>query len=313
VDGFKNRARDEPVIQRFTLQDLVAQNESGVFYHAMDTTTAQDVGIRRFCPFGHDGGGLDAEEQTAYAIAIDRLAGVRHPAMRSIICGGCDPIDQMPFIVTEWIEGFSLRSYTIHESLKPPDAILILTHALEVCEVLSEIFAEEAVWIETDLDSIIIGKEGSGRGATFWISPLKWLGGPQRHEPGLAGLIQLTEEIMHWSGVDVLDHAGGGLGAWLKWLRKASATATLGQAREMLSAAVGVEPPQSVKKLVRKATLPQKKLTKLPQKKPAFEWGWVVAVLVLLLCAAGAAWWLHSQGRLKLGWPLAPVETEVAP
>jgi hypothetical protein len=299
LEQWKIRARIRLVTQRFTIEDLVAQNEWGVVYRAIDTETGQTVGIRRFFPFGHDGGGLDSEEQIAYAIAIERLAGIRHAAMRSIIWGGCDPVDQMPCIVTEWIEGFSLGGYTEHAPLKHADAIQILTHALEVCEVLSELFAEEAVWIETDLESIIVGQEGSGRGATFWISPLRWLGS-EKHKGGMGAIIQLTEEIMHWQGVLIPNEAGGGLGAWLKWLRQESESMTLHQAREMLSAAIGMEPPPSPTKLVQAATVPDKEL-KRAQKKGLSRMTLVMIATLILLIAVGVAWWLTRRGPSNAG------------
>lgn len=295
--------------QRFTIEDLVAQNEWGVVYRAVDTKTNQTVGVRRFFPFGHEGGGLDNEEQIAYAIAVDRLAGIRHPAMRSIIWGGCDPIDQMPFIVTEWIAGFSLGSYTEHAPLKHADAIQILVHALEVCELLSELFAEEAVWIETDLESIVVGEEGSGRGATFWISPLRWLGSEQ-HKRGLGAIIQLTEEIMHWQGMPIPDEAGGGLGVWLKWLRRESETITLRQAREMLSAAIGVEPPPSPTKLVQAATAPDRDL-KRARKKGLSPMMLVIIFTLLLLIAVGVAWWFAQRSGSNAGAMLDRMEAEM--
>jgi hypothetical protein len=297
------------VNQRFTIEDLVAQNEWGVVYRAFDTKTAQTVGIRRFFPFGHAAGGLDSEEQTAYSIAIERLAGLHHPAMRSIIWGGCDPVDQMPFIVTEWIEGFSLGFYTEHAPLKHADAIRILIHALEVCEVLSELFAEEAVWIETDLESIIVGKEGSGRGATFWISPMKWLGSA-RHKRGLGAIIQLTEEIMHWQGKLIPDEAGGGLGAWLSWLRQESETVTLHQAREMLSAAIGMEPPPSPTKLVQAATMPDGN-PRQAGKKGLSRTMLAAICTVLLLIAVGVAWWWTQRRHPNAGAMLDRMEAEV--
>lgn len=297
------------MIQRFTIEDLVAQNEWGVVYRAVDTKTTRPVGVRRFFPFGHDGGGLDSEEQIAYAIAVERLTGIRHPAMRSIIWGGCDPVDQIPCIVTEWIEGYSLRSYTEQTPLKHSDAIEILIQALEVCEVLSELFAEEAVWIDTDLESIIVGKEGSGRGATFWISPLKWLGSDQ-HKRGLGAIIHLAEEIMHWQGVAIPDAAGGGLGAWLKWLRQKPETITLHEAREMLSAAIGVEPPPSPAKLVQAAVVPTRDLKRV-QKKGLSRTMLVVILTLLLLVAVGVAWWLSQRKDPSADVMLDRVQAEV--
>ncbi len=239
--------------QRFKIEDLVVQDSSGVVFRAMDTETNQPVALRRFFPFGANGGGLDAEEQIAYQIAVGRLSAVSHPALRSVISGGCDSVDGMPFIATEWIEGTRLQSYIDHGPLTAEEATRLLTQALEVCQLLSEVLAEEAVWVETGLQAIVVGTEGSGRGVTFWIAPLKWLGkndGPR----GLESIIHLTEALMGWKGKTLGDQAGDGLGGWLNWLRRYAGTTSLHEAREMLAASVGVEPPLPAKQLVRQAT-----------------------------------------------------------
>ena len=242
------------MIRRFQIEDLIVQDPSGVVFRALDTETGRTVAVRRFFPFGADGGGLHADEQTAYVIAVGRLAGLRHPALRSVICGGCDPVDGMPFIATEWIEGESLQPIIERGPLSAEDSTQVIIQALEVCELLSHVLAEEAVWVETELPTIIVGNEPSGRGLTFWISPLKWLGGDHESR-GLESIITLTEEIMGWRGQVVSEQAGLGLGAWIKWLRGAVATTTLQEAREMLAASVGAVPPIPAKNLVAQATV----------------------------------------------------------
>lgn len=239
--------------QRFQIEDLVVQDGSGVVFRAWDTETNQQVALRRFFPFGAKGGGLDAEEQIAYNIAVERLSAVSHPSLRAVIGGGCDPIDGMPFIATEWIEGTRLQSYVDRGPLTPDEATNLLTQALEVCQLLSEVLAEEAVWVETGLQAIVVGAEGTGRGITFWIAPLKWLG-KNDSQRGLASIVTLTEAIMGWNGRASPDQAGRGLGEWLKWLRGAARTTSLHEAREMLAASIGVEPPLPAKHLVRQAT-----------------------------------------------------------
>ncbi len=234
------------MIQRFQIEDLVTQDSSGVVFRALDTETNNAVAVRRFFPFGADGGGLHEDEQTAYHIAVERLASIRHPALRAVICGGCDPVDGMPYLATEWIEGPRLESIIGRGPLDPVAIANLLTQALEVCELLSEVLAEEAVWVETSLQSIVVGAEGTGRGVTFRIAPLKWLG-KNDGQRGLESLITLTEEIMGWMGKSVSDQAGHGLGGWLKWLRGNARTTTLHEAREMLAAAIGVEPPVPAK------------------------------------------------------------------
>ncbi|MEO5715928.1 MAG: hypothetical protein ABIT37_20780, partial [Luteolibacter sp.] len=238
--------------QRFQIEDLIAQDASGVVFRALDLETNTVVAVRRFFPFGADGGGLNEEQQTAYNIALGRLAGLNHPSMRSVICGGCDAIDGMPYIATEWIPGKPLGTFLENQPLKPAEAINVITSALEVSELLSRVLAEEGIWVETHVQTIVVGDEGTGRGVTFWISPLKWLS-RNDEQNSLDTIVALTEEIMGWKGQTVGDNSARGLGGWLKWLRSASKTTTLGEAREMLAASTGMEPPTPSKQLVRQA------------------------------------------------------------
>lgn len=284
------------MIKRFQIEDLIIQDSSGVVFRALDTKTGKTVAVRRFFPFGVDGGGLQTEEQTAYEIAIGRLAGINHPALRSVMCGGCDPVDDMPFIATEWVEGQSLMSVIEQGPLTTELATELLTNALEVCELLSHVLAEEAVWVETDLQTIVIGNAESGRRFTFGISPLKWLGSDDESR-GLKSIVTLTEEIMGWKGLTVNDQAGRGLGAWLNWLRGAAATTSLHEARESLAASIGAPPPAPAKKLVTRAAVPVRKPVK--RSKPKML---LVVNILLVLCVAGLGGWVwirkHPEHRL---------------
>jgi hypothetical protein len=277
-----------PVHNRFQIEDLIIQDATGVVFRAIDAQTGMAVAVRRFFPFGAAGGGLESEEVTAYKIAIERLAGLKHPALRSVICGGCDPVDGMPFIATEWIEGDAIDAYVRQEPLPAAVAAQLLTQALEVSELLSQVLAEEAVWVETDLKTIILGNEASGRGFTFWISPLKWLGGLEQAR-GLRAIATLAEEVLDWSGRVVGDQAGGGLGAWLKWLRGAADTASLREARENLAAALGENPPPPATELVVTASRP---ITPRKSKTP------LLLACGCTLIAIGIGGWLVTRHRM---------------
>lgn len=277
-----------PLRNRFQIEDLIHQDATGVVFRALDAQTGMSVALRRFFPFGANGGGLEPEEVTAYKIAVERLSGLKHPALRSVITGGCDPEDGMPYIVTEWIEGDPLDAIVRHEPLPAAVAAQLLMQALEVSELLSQVLAEEAVWVETDLQSIILGSEASGRGFTFWISPLKWLGG-QEHTRGLHSIAALTEQALGWRGQVVGDQAGGGLGAWLKWLHGVADTASLREARENLAAALGEDPPPPAPKPVPvtiKPARPRKSKTTL------------LLVCGCTLIAIGIGGWLVTRHRM---------------
>lgn len=272
------------VHRRFQIEDLIIQDASGVVFRALDTETGRPVALRRFFPFGANGGGLLDEEQTAYNIALGRLAGLHHPSLRSVISGGCDPVDGIPFIATEWIEGDLLEPILQRGPLPAEAAVELLTQALEVCELLSQVLAEEAVWVETDPQTIVLGNAESGRGFTFWISPLKWLGGNEESR-GLHSIIALTEQVMGWKGMIVHDQAGRGLGAWLNWLRCAQ-NPNLREVRENLAAAVGTKPPTTGNQLVAQATRP---LTRKSSKIA------VCAGLGVALILTGLSGWLLTR------------------
>ncbi|MEO8616216.1 MAG: hypothetical protein ABI600_13810, partial [Luteolibacter sp.] len=154
-----------------------------------------------------------------------------------------------------------------------------------------------------------------GRGVTFWISPLKWLG-HHGDQHSLDTFVTLTEEIMGWQGKVVSDNAGGGLGRWLKWLRSSSKTATLSEAREMLSATTAMEPPTPSKNLVRTATarpaIPMQSV-KTPRRKSIN--GTVVTIVLLCLIAGGLGAWAFYRkdpNEPKIHGGLAELAAEVS-
>jgi hypothetical protein len=240
---------------RFHIEELISQDSSGVIFRAMDSESGQAVAIRRFFPFGAGGRGLEGEECMAYDIAIQRLSQAVHPALRAVIDGGCDPVDGVPFLVTEVVEGQALSQRVENGPLASREAIEIIMRALEISEVLSQLLAEQAVWVETHLTSIIDAGPESERGVTFWISPLKWLGSDENRR-SLRPVAVLTEELMGWKGKLVNDQAGNNLAGWLKWLKQHADRTTLAEARETLAAATGAPPPPPTARLVRQATRP---------------------------------------------------------
>ena len=298
--------------QRFQIEDLIVQDNSGVVFRALDTESGKQVALRRFFPFGGRGGGLDAEERIAYGLAVKRFAGVSHPALRSVICGGCDPIDGMPFIATEWIEGKRLQTVIDRKPLAPDEAVNLLLKALEVCQFLSQAFSEEAVWVETNLEAIVIGETGSGRGITFWVAPLRLLE-TSDHPRSLTPLITLTEEIMGWPEKVVSDPAARGLESWLKWMRGVSSTTSLDEAREMLIALAGKKSPTATKHLVHQTARPV-----VNRKKGGITSKFsIMAVAFLVLLALGAGGWLlveRNKATLAKAYvDAARVDTAIIP
>lgn len=290
---------DTPVVQRFQIEDLIVQDESGVVFRAFDSQAGQTVALRRFFPRGAAGGGLSGDEQIAYNRALERLVGVQHPSLRTVICGGCDPVDGVPFMATEWIEGAALPQFLGDATLAAHEVAGLLGQALKICQRLSEVLAEEAVWVEMELQSIVLGAQGSDRGATFCVSPFKCLGNHSQ-ERGLESMIGLAEELIGRNGRATNDQADKGLAGWLHWLRGAAKTTSLREARETLTASMGAKVPVPTKHPSRQTaaiqrTPPQAVAT---QKKPRSRAPLVIITASLLMALGLGGWTLSRRGAV---------------
>lgn len=168
------------------------------------------------------------------------------------------------------------------------------------------------MWLETSPQLVVLDGKDAGRGFTFALSPIRWLVATKdRHS--LLPLASLAEELMGWEGRMVADHAGGGLGGWLRWIRHSTAVISLGEARHMLAHFTGSAAAAAAGFAVtthgagerRPGTLTQPVLAATPPRAP-----WLVALrrqliwiglgvsLVLLLVAAAGDWMVkHPRGN----------------
>ncbi len=305
--------------QRFTIEDIEVQDCSGVIFRAVDSVTGGTVAVRRFFPFGPTGGGLTADEQEQYTSAVKHLETIDHPSLRSIVSGGCDPVDGIPFIATEWVEGISLRHILAERSLSRAEVTSLLVHALEACEALSAVLGREGIWIETDVQTIIIGAEETHRPITFWISPLRWLG-QLSGQKGMEPLVVLAETAMGWSGEPASGHGSRGLAEWLQWLRKEDWRVSLAEARERLISTAGPEAGPVAQRPTLQATAPVRKGSvrtdsmrtdpKRANKKSRVP-AWILGCCIL--SASGLCGWMliqkNQQRIAEASRPLTPIES----
>lgn len=286
-----------PVNNRYEIQDILAQDESGVAFHAEDRKSKREVVLRRFFPFGVDGGGLEGEERTAYETAVRRLKKVSHPALRSVLDGGSDPVDGMPFLVTEWHEGEPLAERLKIRPLSPPSAKALADLALECCQILSDAFGEETVWIETDPRSVVLGGPDSDRKVTFWISSLRWLGGSDSGK-GLQSIAEMIGTVTGWDPNSVPDQAGGGLGWWFKTLSQNPEIWNLEQAKKALHDGPPVANPTATVPVPHPTMLSSGPQTipasaGLPHYQPSTRtviWPWIVAGVLTTGALGFVAW-----------------------
>jgi len=289
-----------------------------VVFRANDLEGGGDVTVRRFFPRGMGEGGLSEKERTAFEIAVQRFACATHPALRAVIAGGWDAVDGVPFIVSEWVEGTPVSDQLAAGPLQPRRAIDIIMGALEISEVISQLLAEQAVWIETDPTSIIEASGDSKRGTTFGISPFKWLG-PDEERRSLKPLVQLTEDLMGWRNKLVNDQAGNGLATWLKWLKQNAFQTTLAEARENLAAATGAPPPPPTSRLVRQSTKPMVpraatvQVQQVPVQRVKASKTPMIAGGVALLVVLAIGGWIAKTGQIPFKKQLEAAKAEVAP
>ena len=230
------------MVSHFQLEDLVEQNEWEGIYLALDNASGERVTLRRFFPFGATGGGLKKNQLAAYEAAISGLCRIRHASLRGVIAGGWDPVDRMPYIVTELGDGVPLRSVIEVAPLNANEAIMLVRQAMEMSLLYSGALEEDALWVETDPASIRVVDGDHGCHFNFCFSPFKWLDS-KSETLGLGDIIALTEAVMHWQGRMVAANAGQGLGGWVKWLRETTPAPNLHEALEKLPRINGQEPP----------------------------------------------------------------------
>ncbi|MEM9235563.1 MAG: hypothetical protein AAGB14_02215 [Verrucomicrobiota bacterium] len=276
--------------RRYEILDILSQDHTGVAFHAHDRETDREVVVRRFFPFGPDGGGLAQEESSAYEIGVRRLREVSHPSLRSVVDGGVDPDDHIPFLVTEWVEGEALALRLADGPVSPESVRNLADIALETSLALSEIFGEEAIWVDTDPASVVISQDNPERPVTFWISPLRWLSS-ESIRSDLKPLLDMVEKVSGWNGQVISRNSGNGLGAWVQTLRDQPDAWSLAQAREALH-----EPATLVEEMAAAAPQTEPHSTPAPQpyviaSRPVV-WPWILAAS-LAFGAAGILAWRH--------------------
>lgn len=233
--------------QALQIGQPLSEDKSGVIYRAKDST-GQRVHLRKPKPGNKGEQVLKPEEEAAYQLAISRLTDIHHPSLLQVITGGRDPQDGLPYITTKPVDAETLDHSLQQGPLSVEAATALLSQALEACDLLSYLLADEGAWIETAAESILVTKDAASPRFLFWPSPLK---AACKHGKACdwSDMIELTERILNWKDRKIDEREGGHLQLWLKWLKDAGREADIHEAREMLAAAAGVEPPQAIKEI----------------------------------------------------------------
>ena len=233
--------------QRIRIQETLYEDASGVVYRAK-AATGHKVHLRK----PNEKEGMPAVEQVAFQVAIERLSGIHHPSLHRLVSGGSDPEDSKPYIGVKPVDGENLADKLKPRPLTIELATALLSQALEVSELLSHLLADDRIWTQTTTPSVRVDVSGNEPRFQFWPAPMKAMQGKARKQ-SFHDLIELTEQALNWSGREVDEREGGHLLLWLRWLKDAGGDVAVREAREMLAASAGVEPPDPVEKLVEEA------------------------------------------------------------
>lgn len=280
---------------RFQIDDLMSQGPEGIVFRATDRETGAAVALRRYFPFGKGCGGLDEDARTAYAQSLEGLSSLKHPSLRQVLGGGCDEIDHIPYIVTEWVDGEAVEMLVSHAMLGLDDVTNLLKSALDTSLWLSEIFQKESLWVETELSTVIrINSKKSGD-FNFWISPIKWLGvtGPDHDMKQLAGF---ATQLLHGVPMTMGNAQQSGIVRWIEWLRAAPKTATLTQAREKLTHHLQSTGGAPLRKLI----TPPKQEKPAAHKKPPHRPGAIFCLnFSLVMLVIGLGYYSHQVKQAR--------------
>jgi len=192
--------------ERYHIEDLVSQDETGAVYCARDLETGRLVALRRFFPMGISGGGFLDREREGFGKTVESLKGVRHEFLRGVLDGGVDEVDGMPYLVMEWAEGRSLANVLKSGPLAAEQVVDLAGRGLELLTLLKETFGPHSEWIEMEADSVVVTEDEAV--FTFWICPFQWLGVAER-DGGVRGLGYLVEHAMGCVWADPVSGVSG--------------------------------------------------------------------------------------------------------
>lgn len=206
---------------RFQIEEMLFQDAHGAVFLAMDMDRGEEVLLQRFFPFGVGEGGLEGDERVAYDQAILNMRILEHPHLRRVIDGGSDPVDGMPFVVTEVRRGMSLLEYAAQSALTVAQGRELVESALELMSWLEQRFGQTADWLALHPGDVEVMEDGTG--FRFCVDPIKWLG-LRKGSGAVKELVQLAEAGLGWTGRVVTGSTAGMLSGWLRMAKSRDLT-----------------------------------------------------------------------------------------
>lgn len=222
---------------RYHIEEMVSQDTNGVVFQGMDSVTGVIVAMRRFISAGGCDKEVGENERQAYIDAITTLKKVTHPSLRRVLAGGCDPVDEMPYLVTRWADGTPLGEIIASEgAIDTGFARHILGQLLDANTAIVDSLECDGLWLEATLESVIVRPprdESESAVALFWLCPWRWLHS-NGSTTGMMGLADLAEAMLGGPRKIAADHhPADELPKWIRRIRS-NEIPNLEQAQEEL-------------------------------------------------------------------------------
>jgi hypothetical protein len=223
---------------RFQIEEMVSQDANGAIFLATDLQSGCEVLLQRFFPFGAGSGGLEGEERNSYQQGVELMKRLEHPALRRVLDGGCDPVDGIPYLISEARVGVSLAEFFSTGPLRVEQGRILVEQALALVLQIESVFGVGADWLVFAADDIEV--RGEGEIFRFSVDPMKWLG--LKNGPGVVKELAATaENALGWAGRIVAGSTMGTLQGWVRAVKAESMNAA--QAWDCLH---GAAPPSKV-------------------------------------------------------------------
>jgi len=304
---------------RYQIDELVTQDLRGVVFHGVDRETGAGVAMRRFLASSGESGGLDPKNKEVYLEAVATMKQVSHPSLRAVLDGGCDAVDGMPYLVTEWTDGDTLRDWMrANGNLTQEVSRHVVGRLLDVCIELSKVFNREALWLETALESVIVSpRDGTATMpmVSFWVCPWRWFGGASADD-WRAGVADFAEALLGGPGKAGADPRNAPLMMWVQRIRQkeittlraafaalkvpivAAGAAPIALAAPVDAARKPAEPFAAAPRPAAGLTLPQpvKVNVRQPSESNGTPRKLVAAAAGLLAMGGVGVWWLTRDG-----------------
>lgn len=151
----------------YQIEDLVRQNEHLVAYRAR----AKDGSTHTLTRLNLAQGELKVLQDGAFDDAFMRLLSLNHGCFRSLVDGGLDPSDGIPWLATRWWDGDFLSDQITSEDFTAEDIARVKFH----CESVIQTFGKVAGALSFDPETIVTTPSLQGDPVTtFGIDYYTW-------------------------------------------------------------------------------------------------------------------------------------------